>query len=109
MFPRSQRLLHALIFFAAAGCSRPSPPPPPSEVTCAQTTTCSQSCPANHLADCVADCGRKIGKKGQPYWQALQECSRAHCENPCVSPKALACKLCVMGKCASETTGCLAN
>jgi hypothetical protein len=83
--------------------------PAPSEVTCAQTSSCSQACDPSQLEACVAACGAKIGAKGRPHWAALQRCSRDKCVDPCKSPTALSCKLCVMGNCAAEAGSCLSN
>ena len=93
---------------AARGSAEPMARPP-SQVTCAQTSSCSQACPEKHLADCVAACAARIGGQGRPYWDVLQRCSADHCAAACVSPTALSCKLCVMGNCAAAATSCLSH
>jgi hypothetical protein len=94
------------LILLAVACSRPAPR---TEVTCAQTSSCSQACDPSQLEACVAACGAKIGAKARPYWEALQRCSRDKCVDPCKSPTALSCKLCVMGNCAVEAGACLQN
>ena len=85
------------------------PSPPPATATCGQTANCSRGCPVQGLAQCVAACESRVSTDGRPYWAALQRCSGDFCLDPCASPTALSCKLCVMSHCASQAAACLSH
>jgi hypothetical protein len=109
---RSHHLLHALVFLFAA-CKAPPPPASPdlasAKLTCNAATDCSKICPSEKLEACVSACTARVSSEARPYWDALQECSKNNCKEPCTSPTAFTCKLCVTGHCASAVSGCLSH
>jgi hypothetical protein len=82
---------------------------------CRDTEACIQKCTAANANTCVPACIDKLDPAAQTYFNALQACAGPACyqvdggAGPCADPSAAVCATCVLQKCGSEQSACLAH
>lgn len=125
---RSRFVLIAVMSLAGA-CSRsrdaprapsssstsPAPSAParvaaPEPLTCRTLESCTDACGD---AACAEACVRRLTAAARPAYDALQACVEPACADadaaPCRAPGSLACKMCVIARCAAQAATCMKN
>lgn len=123
-----RRMLVCALVVLAAGCPRARDPEPKKEGAKTATPAASEAAPApltcralqsctDRCADaaCAEACTQRLTAVARPVYEALQACVGPACADadagaaPCRAPASFACKMCVLGHCATQASRCMAN
>ena len=95
---------------APAASSAPERVAAPEPLTCRTLESCTDACGD---AACAEACVRRLTAPARPAYDALQACVKPACAGgdaaPCRAPASLACKMCVIARCAAQAATCMKN
>jgi hypothetical protein len=84
-------------------------------LSCKDSETCASACTPADINTCIPACIAQVDTAAKPFFDALEQCSGPACTisdagpGPCLAPNSADCATCVMQKCGTALSNCLAH